>query len=630
MLIENTRFFESHFPDWMDPLKSLADDPAYQIEMSKSGDPTLSVEKDDGIILFHSKYHPKREAAKLIKAAVDEEPEVLIIGGIGLGYLVEEALNLFQRCEVVVCDFDWHILKSLLENRPVTHLFSHPRVHTVFADNPQALIEVMKPFQTTKIQLITHQPSYRLHPDYYDKLKSAVDHFQNTKEINVATLNRFQKLWTKNILKNLSHFITHKGVRHLFDQFKGIPCVVVAAGPSLAKNIDLLKDIKGKGIIISVDTSFQILQAHGIDPDFVIAVDPQDINKKYFENLKKSDAILVCEPSISPRIVRQYTGKKLMLGSLFHLVEWLEGMTEVKGNIEIGGSVATAAYGLGVKLGCDPIVFIGLDLAYSTNQTHMKGAYFEENWFYQWNRFENNHTLSRSFLKKFGLFDVKAYDGGFVKSDRKFQMFQTWFESQFKKVNNTIIDATEGGAFIKNCEALPFKEVVRQYFCNPNGYRQQIEGISKTNVHLEGHKTLLAKVLQEMEQQLSAFHRLDKEVKKGKQLAKELYNHVFTSIRRKAPLPKRVQAIHTQLDAIDSMITSDSTLNALISITIQNIINEIGDNSDKDLNEMERQNHGLKVAKQSVNLYNGVAEGIQFNVEQFSKAIQRAKKQLPH
>ncbi len=630
MIQENIQFFENHFPDWAIKLKSLSEDPAYQIEISKSGDPTLSVENDGDTILFHSKYHPKREAAKLIRAAIEKEPEVLIIGGIGLGYLVEEALNLFKRCEMVVCDFDWHILKSLLENRPVTHLFSHPRVHTVFADNPQALIEVMKPFQTTSIQLITHQPSYRLHPDYYDKLKSAVDHFQNTKEINVATLNRFQKLWTKNTLKNLSHFVIHKGVRHLFDQYKGIPCVVVAAGPSLAKNIDLLKDIKGKGIIISVDTSFQILQAHDIDPDFVIAVDPQDINKKYFENLKKSNAILVCEPSISPKIVRQYTGKKLMLGSLFHLVEWLEGMTETKGAIEIGGSVATAAYGLGVKLGCDPIVFIGLDLAYSRNQTHMKGAYFEENWFYQWNRFENNHTLSRSFLRKFGLFDVKGHDGGLVKSDRKFQMFQTWFESQFKKVANTIIDATEGGAFIKNCEALPFREVIQQYFCNPNGYRQQIENISKTDVQIEDHKVLLAKVLQEMEQQLSAFHRLDKEVKKGKELAKELYNHVFTSIRRKSPLPKRVQAIHNQLDAIDKMITSDSTLNALISITIQNIINEIGDNSDKDLNEMEKENHGLKVAKQSVNLYDGVAEGIQFNVEQFSKAIQRAKRKLIH
>ncbi len=630
MIQENIQFFESHFPDWVIKIKDLSEDPAYQVEISKSGDPTLSVEKDGDTILFHSKYHPKREAAKLISAAIEKEPEVLIIGGIGLGYLVEEALNLFKRCEVVVCDFDWQILKSLLENRPVTQLFSNPRVHTVFADNPQALIEVMKPFQTTSIKLITHQPSHRLHPDYYDKLKSAVDYFQNTKEINVATLNRFQKLWTKNTLKNLSPFITHKGVRHLFDQYKGIPCVVVAAGPSLAKNIDLLKDIKGKGIIISVDTSFQILQAHDIDPDFVIAVDPQDINKKYFENLKKSDAILVCEPSISPKIVRQYTGRKLMLGSSFHLVEWLEGMTETKGNIEIGGSVATAAYGLGVKLGCDPIVFIGLDLAYSRNQTHMKGAYFEENWFYQWNRFENNHTRSRSFLKKFGLFDVKAHDGGLVKSDRKFQMFQAWFESQFKKVDNTIIDATEGGACIKNCEALPFREVIQQYFCNPNGYRQQIEGISKTNVQIEDHKALLAKVLQEMEKQLTAFHRLDKEVKKGKQLAKELYNHVFTSIRRKSPFPKRVQAIHRQLDTIDKMITSDSTLNALISITIQNIINEIGDNSDKDLNEMEKENHDLKVTKQSMNLYDGVAEGIQFNVEQFSKAIQRAKNRLTH
>ena len=336
MLDENFQVFQKNYPDWIKVLHETKTRDNYVVENTRTGAPTLKVEKDGKVYLYHSKYDPVREAEKLLSMAVKEEPEILVIGGFGLGYVAEEALKIFKSCQVVVCDFDREVLKTALSHRNLSGVFASERVHFVLTDNPQAVIEILKPYKTTNLKLLVHQPSSQMYPEFYEKLKVSVDHYLNAREINVATLNRFQKLWTRNILKNLKDFILNKGVSCLFDEYVSVPCVIVAAGPSLCKNIELVREVKDNGIIIAVDTSFQILQAHDIDPDIVIAVDPQDINKKYFENIRRSEAILVCEPSISPKIVRQYEGRKLMMSSLFHLVEWIESFTEKKGEIDIG------------------------------------------------------------------------------------------------------------------------------------------------------------------------------------------------------------------------------------------------------------------------------------------------------
>ncbi len=619
---QNLEIFNKHYQHWLEKLNETDIDSNYQILETKTGDLTLAYKKEAKEILLHSKYDPKKEALKLIDRSIENEPEVIVIGGFGLGYLVEGALGHFHNCHVVIWDFDWSVLKLALNQRDLSHIFANPRAHFVFSDNPQSLIDLLKEFKTSNIAHIIHRPSQQIYPEQYAELNTALVNFQNTKEINVATLNRFQKLWTKNILNNLLAFVKYKGIKWLFNQFTDIPCVIVAAGPSLAKNIHLLKEIKGKAIIIAVDTVLQILQNHEIEADFAIAVDPQDINKKYFEHLKTTKTILICEPSISPKIVNLYPGPKMMLGSVFQLVKWLEDLTYEKGEIDIGGSVATAAYGMAVKMGCDPIIFIGMDLAYSNNQTHIKGAYFEENWFYSWNRFKNIHYLSWDFLKKHHLFDIKGYQETTVKSDRKFHMFQKWFESQFNKTDKTIIDATEGGALKENCLSIPFREAIDHYIQDSHFQMDHLV------FYEQDYDLLLKKLVIELEKVVSSFRFLEKEVRKGKRLAEELYGIVSKVLKNNKPYPRRVNEIHQQLDKLDQLITSNNTINALISITIQNLIHAIDNNSDEHLTEPEKENKELKVARQSFLLYEGILDSIYFNVNQFSKTHNKVQNYL--
>ena len=154
----------------------------------------------------------------------------------------------------------------------------------------------------------------------------------------------------------------HKRVWSLKELLCGFPCIIVAAGPSLSKNLVLLKESQQLFVIIAVDTIFQVLLRHGIEPDFILVIDPQHKSKRYFENIPPNRSILVFDSMVCHQILRNYSGKKVGIASNMHFSLWLEKVSCFKGGLNVGGSVSTVAYSLALKLGCDPIIFIGARL----------------------------------------------------------------------------------------------------------------------------------------------------------------------------------------------------------------------------------------------------------------------------
>src|SRR5512133_2757850 len=107
--------------------------------------------------------------------------------------------------------------------------------------------------------------------------------YLSTKEVNIATLAKFEKVWASNIARNIGAFVASPGANRFFGQFGGVPAIVVAAGPSLHASMDFIRKSRGRAVIVAVDTSYRILMSQGIEPHFCIVVDPQMINARYFE-----------------------------------------------------------------------------------------------------------------------------------------------------------------------------------------------------------------------------------------------------------------------------------------------------------------------------------------------------------
>jgi hypothetical protein len=596
----------------------------YDKIQTKSGDISASVCIDTGKkYLLHSKFDPKKEAERVF-SSFDKMPQIIIMGGFGLGYQAEAALKLFKGIKILIVEKDISLFKLALSLRNLTHVISNPDIEFIISENGDEIIPILTELHTKNISISLHRPSYEIYPDTYKNIKKLVNSFVNSREINIATLSRFEKLWTKNILNNAYFFTKYAGVNRLFSKYENVPVFIVAAGPSLAKNFKELKKVGSKGIIIAVDTVFKRLVDEGIIPDIVMAVDPQDKITKFFEGVSSPSTLLVTEATVSKKIISNYSGNILFITSVFPMGSWLEGYSSDKGEIDIGGSVATAAYGLALKLGSSPIIFCGLDLAYPGGQTHFKGAYFEDNWLNEADKVNTAITLYKKFMNKHEFMEVPSYTdpASTVKTDRKFLMFLWWFESKFKLSPVPVIDATEGGAFKKNALIMSLKNAVSKY-CTKEINKNILKYVTEEN-----YKDKAEYLAGDMEGLIAALKNIKKLAVEALEPAEKLYLYLSDYILHKKERSKEIDTLLKTLDSFDEKIKEHKDVSNIISLAIQSTINNVMHNFDVNLSQPEKEHTELRVARQTIMLYDAIASSCDFNIHHFKRSLKRIRREL--
>ena len=140
---------------------------------------------------------------------------------------------------------------------------------------------------------------------------------------------------------------------------RDIPAIIVAAGPSLNKNIKELKKAKGRAFIIAVDTAIKPLLAEGIIPDMFAIVD----GKKPIELVEKEEARnipLLTSISAANSVLSYHTGKKFFYNEGYvYINSMFYRNGESFETVACGGSVATSAFALAFMIGIDTIILVG-------------------------------------------------------------------------------------------------------------------------------------------------------------------------------------------------------------------------------------------------------------------------------
>ena len=116
---------------------------------------------------------------------------------------------------------------------------------------------------------------------------------RHIQEVKSATTLRFNELWKNNFQANLSAIQKNPGVIALTQKFKDIPAIIVGAGPSLDKNINLIGRAQGHSIIISSDAALKPLLSQGVVPSIVVSLDPQEEVAKFFQGVSHRGMTLI-------------------------------------------------------------------------------------------------------------------------------------------------------------------------------------------------------------------------------------------------------------------------------------------------------------------------------------------------
>ncbi|EIP3086758.1 motility associated factor glycosyltransferase family protein, partial [Campylobacter jejuni] len=223
--------------------------------------------------------------------------------------------------------------------------------------------------------------------------------------------------------------------------------IVVSAGPSLAKQLPLLKAYQDKAVIFCADGALSMLEKEGIVPDYVTNLDFTDLAMKFFqnkENLKQS--IIALECATHPNVVRSLKAENCMIVLRNKALYQRFNLNDF-GYIDTGTHVSHFSYTLALALGFKNIIMIGQDLAFDEEgNSHSKGFSYGEQF--------SEETIVPTL-------QVQAYGGkGEVLTHITWNDYRIKLEYLFacNDQKAKFYNATEGGARISFTEELSFKE----------------------------------------------------------------------------------------------------------------------------------------------------------------------------
>jgi len=406
-------------------------------------------------VLLHSKYDPAKEASDKISKIDFESALFIPVIGFGFGYHIIEILKRSgERCSVVVFITDMKLFREALMNVDLVEVLRDSRLVLLdieFDGFEKALLDVIVKSSTKlgQLDIYEFEPEKRLYTDTFNKIRGRLIDIVKYSVKVVGndpgdTLKGF-----KHILDNMPVIINNPKIG-----LKGkVPAICVAAGPSLNKNMHLLKKAKGKALIICADTVAEKLVKEGIIPDVISVLEREEVVYDYFfkDKVYPDSTLLVGGSVIYPPIFQEFKGPKL---TAFRkptcLEKYISQWVKADYAFDLGASVAHMNTGLAEELGCDPIILIGQDLSFGNNgQTHADGT------IYDGKKVDTSENIEE-------LLWIDGINGEKVLTKPIWKYFLEWFEQKIALSSRTYINATEGGANIRGTVVKTLEEAISE------------------------------------------------------------------------------------------------------------------------------------------------------------------------
>ncbi|EGB1391564.1 motility associated factor glycosyltransferase family protein, partial [Campylobacter jejuni] len=311
-------------------------------------------------------------------------------------------------------------------------------------------------FQFSRIYFLELMSHYyeRFHEDILGLNKKLAENFKNSiVSHGNDPLDALQGI--EQFVYNLPQMITHPSYKELLSKRKNISdtAIIVSTGPSLTKQLPLLKKYANKATIFCADSSYPILAKHGIKPDYVCMLERDEIVAECFNNdfgEFDKDILFIVKSVTHPHTIKylQKNNRAFILVSTYaSFIQYLK--LDYFGYFNMGFSVAHMNFLLTIHLKYKNIILIGQDLAYAKDgQTHSQG-------------FIHANLHNGDYERDLDRFSTTAYGGnGKVQSSEIWTLFRHNFEKDIVNIKMnyhiTTYNCTEGGARIEGTIEKPF------------------------------------------------------------------------------------------------------------------------------------------------------------------------------
>ncbi|MEM1355157.1 MAG: 6-hydroxymethylpterin diphosphokinase MptE-like protein [Planctomycetota bacterium] len=448
---------------------------------SKTGPPVATLEDPatDRPVALASRYDPIKEADKLVGAIDHGKTACVVVLGFGLGYHVDQVVKkLGPRDLLIVFEPDLSLLRAVLSELDYSGWLNQPGLILAGpdTDKPALLkrLETRSGTLTMGTQIVTHPMSRQRHGEAFSAFSKAVTEALAFSRTNVATALVNAARTVRNLTCNMVPYAAGPTIAELEGAAKGYPAICVGAGPSLVKNLDLLKDpaVREQVVVIGVQTTLKPMLDRGIRPDFITAIDYSQICTRFYEDLPPlPDVTLVAEPKCHPAILEAYPGPVRVCKSPLN-DQLLGDLARPIPTIKSATTVAHLSFYLAQLLGCDPVLFIGQDLGFSDGLYYTPGTAVHNVWAPELGPFNTIETMewTRIVRMRGNLRRAEDIHGQPIFTDEQMSTYLSQFERDFadaEQAGLTLIDATEGGMPKRHTTTMPLHEAIECYGRGP-------------------------------------------------------------------------------------------------------------------------------------------------------------------
>ncbi|EHC3023325.1 motility associated factor glycosyltransferase family protein [Campylobacter coli] len=377
---------------------------------------------------------------------------VLYFYGFGNGILFKALLQNKNHQHIVVFEKDIEIIWVMFHILDFSNELQNSRLMVLNTNKLEIqdyneLCSSKPFFQFSRIYFLELMSHYyeRFHEDILGLNKKLAENFKNS-IVSYGNDSTDTLQGIEQFVYNLPQMITHPSYKELLSKRKGISdtAIIVSTGPSLTKQLPLLKKYASKATIFCADSSYPILAKHGIKPDYVCMLERTEITAEFFNHdfgEFDKDIVFICAGVVHPKAIEYLKGRNLVITQKVLAFPYYINLKDFS-YAAVEFSVAHMSYFLSVLLNHKNIIFIGQDLAYAENGNSHPDDY-------------QNSANYESQMYKHIL--TEAYGGKKeIKTHEVWIFFKQILEAMIIKYHITTYNCTEGGARIEGTIEKPF------------------------------------------------------------------------------------------------------------------------------------------------------------------------------
>ncbi len=409
-------------------------------------------------IPLHSNENPQQEAVEEFKKA--GQSKIIVIIGLGLGYLLKRVF-ISSNSKIIVFEPDRELSDFTLRAVDFNQELQSGRVFIASSyEELSKTIESIYQYKD-KLSVLKLKSADLLYPGQIKNISLELPKLLNNLESNFTTLYARSWLWLLNGYSKLRFCENDYSINILEGKYKDKAALIVSPGPSLDKNIEIIKNNREKFIVFCVNVAYKKLIKNSIVPDFIVYLDGTD-NLYTIKDFEHSQANIIKHSLAYGKITDELSPNKFFTFYCKNdlISRWIAKQTVFSlENHETKGSVSHLALQAAYNMGCNPIVLAGQDLAYTDGKVYSSGSYWGEN-------AEKNENFEKKMKKmqETSVLKVKGQDGELIDTSPDYAGFISHFE-EFALQNKDkveLINCSTDGAQLNGYENKGFQDTANE------------------------------------------------------------------------------------------------------------------------------------------------------------------------